>query len=906
VRYHCCEERRLAAVKAAGVLNGVEYVEVSDREAPTPALRQRTLYVRLLLPAAGLTTANVEISGGDRITSVGAEWVAPATSLPAGEDPSLVAGITDPATMMLVRTDSTGDHSFYTFRLVAPGSGTPPTGFDPLLAEVEFSFKVECDADFDCAPGHRCPVHEATSPPIDYTAKDYRSFRRLILDRMSLLAPGWTERTPADLGITLVEILAYLGDELSYRQDAAATEAYLETARRRTSLRRHARLVDHQVHDGANARVWATIQPSGDGAVVAASTALLTRVPGLPATMEPGDRDHREALAAGAETFETVEATTLYTSHAAFDFWTWGDVGCCLPVGATSATLVGHHPALKAGDVLILAEVAGAETGHAEDADPSHRTAVRLTHVVDATDPSGGLFADPPTGDAVDVTSIEWDEVDALTFPLCVGVEDLPGIAVARAFGNVVLADHGRTIAGEDLGVVPSPVLATVAAASEHCVDDVVEPVPVRYRPMLATTPLTHVTATPTTALAEGPTTAAVDTELAAATFGPALQTWLGARGVSFTAGAPVVRGGDDVWSVSDGTTVVSLLRDGGTLSIVGRRAPAASIRTSDARATTPAIELLGTTPSGTDTWRPRSDLLASAADSREFVVEVEHDESATLRFGDGVHGRRPEAGTGFVATYRVGNGTAGNIGPTALAHLVTTATDLVSVSNWLGATGGVEPEPADAIRRDAPEAYLVQQRAVTEADYAEVTERRTDVQRAAATFRWTGSWHTVFVTADRTGGGAVDDAFETTVRAHLEPFRMAGYDLEVDAPRFVALEVGLQVCVEPDHFRSHVEAAILDRLSSGIRRDGTIGLFHPDRFTFAQPVYLSAIVAEVQNIPGVQSVVADTFQRLRDDSTDAVGSGVLEMSRLEIARLDADPNFPERGVLTLDLGGGK
>ena len=134
----------------------------------------------------------------------------------------------------------------------------------------------------------------------------------------------------------------------------------------------------------------------------------------------------------------------------------------------------------------------------------------------------------------------------------------------------------------------------------------------------------------------------------------------------------------------------------------------------------------------------------------------------------------------------------------------------------------------------------------------------------------------------------------------------MAGYDLEVDVPRFVPLEIELSVCASPDHFRSHVEVAVLARLTSGVRADGTLGTFHPDRFTFAQPVYLSAIIAEVQNVPGVQSVTAIKFQRLRDDSTDAVDTGVLEMSRLEIARLDADPNYPERGLLTIDVGGGK
>ena len=78
----------------------------------------------------------------------------------------------------------------------------------------------------------------------------------------------------------------------------------------------------------------------------------------------------------------------------------------------------------------------------------------------------------------------------------------------------------------------------------------------------------------------------------------------------------------------------------------------------SDPRAARPAVELAGTL-FGTEPWLPRRDLLGSDGDAAELVVEVEHDGTAILRFGDGVHGRRPETGTVFEATYRVGNGAA-------------------------------------------------------------------------------------------------------------------------------------------------------------------------------------------------------------------------------------------------------
>ena len=46
----------------------------------------------------------------------------------------------------------------------------------------------------------------------------------------------------------------------------------------------------------------------------------------------------------------------------------------------------------------------------------------------------------------------------------------------------------------------------------------------------------------------------------------------------------------------------------------------------------------------------------------------------------------------------------------------------------------------------------------------------------------------------------------------------MAGYDLEVDAPRFVPLDVALHLCVKSDYFRSDVLKAVRDVLSSALR----------------------------------------------------------------------------------------
>jgi predicted phage baseplate assembly protein len=319
-----------------------------------------------------------------------------------------------------------------------------------------------------------------------------------------------------------------------------------------------------------------------------------------------------------------------------------------------------------------------------------------------------------------------------------------------------------------------------------------------------------------------------------------------------------------------------------------------------------PAITLTSTAGTDSAIWTARRDLLNSSDSATVFVAEIDNDGVATIRFGDDVHGQRPKPGTAFVARYRVGNGRAGNIGADSLAHIATNRREITAVRNPLPAQGGQAPESLEDVRQRAPVAYRVQERAVTPADYAAVTERHADVQRAAATFRWTGSWHTVFLTVDRSAGAALSKKFENDMCHHVERYRMAGHDIEVDAPQFVALEIDMHVCVASDHFRSDVLRELFEVLSNRDLPDGRRGLFHPDNVTFGQPVYLSAIYAGAHQVAGVESVEVRTFQRLGVPDNTALESGRLDIHRLEIARLDNDRNFPERGQLTISLGGGK
>lgn len=679
---------------------------------------------------------------------------------------------------------------------------------------MDFSFRVNCPSDFDCQTTNTCPTERPGEPEIDYLAKDYASFRRLILDRMAVTMPQWQEKSPADIGIVLAELLAYAGDQLSYYQDAAATEAYLGTARRRPSVRRHARLLDYPMHEGCNSRTWVFFEAAtGVSGVVPAGTTLLTAT-SSPGLIVPASQV-LAALSQGSQPFQTLSDLKIAPSLNRIDFYTWSDDQCCLPTGATSATLIdnGAGANLAVGDLLLFEEVLGPATGAAADADPNHRQIVRLTQVTPASDPLNGTA----------LVEIAWAAADALLFPLCLSavvvgtLQEVAGVSVAR--GNLVLADLGL-------------------AEPQETLPDLGDPLDL-YRPQLQNTGLTF----------------AVPHDAAQA-----------------------------------------------------RTLPASVALAQSAGQALPSITLL----QGSTVWTPQRDLLSSGPNATDFVVEMENDGTATLRFGDGVFGSQPPGG--MTAIYRTGNGSSGNVGAESIAQVVAAPAlpSLTAVRNPVAAVGGVDPESLDQVRRFAPVAFRTQERAVTESDYATVSLRQPEVKEARATLRWTGSWHTMFVTVDRVNGQPVDAPFRETVRDFLEQYRLAGYDLEIEAPVFVPLDIAFGVCVAPGYLRSAVEQALNDVFSTRLLPDGSKGFFYPGNFTFGQPVYLSRLVAAAMRVPGVSwvdtSAASPTFARFRrwgQPSHGELAAGEITMDRLEIAQLDNDPNLPENGRIAFVMEGG-
>jgi predicted phage baseplate assembly protein len=226
-------------------------------------------------------------------------------------------------------------------------------------------------------------------------------------------------------------------------------------------------------------------------------------------------------------------------------------------------------------------------------------------------------------------------------------------------------------------------------------------------------------------------------------------------------------------------------------------------------------------------------------------------------------------------------------------------------------ATGGTAPEPMAEAKLNAPHAWrfgpLALMRAITPEDYAAIAGRNPMLQRAAARFAWSGSWHEVEVALDPraafTHRGA---ALVAEAAAALEPFRRIGHELDPQLAIPVPIDLELEICIKPDYQRGQVRQALLHAFGNRALPGGGSGLFHPDRLSFGQPIYLSQLIAAAHNVPGVAHATITRLERQFEGPAGEIAAGKLALGPFEVAQLDNDPNYPDRGVLTIAMKGGR
>lgn len=450
-------DRRQLLLSPGAAWNGIDYVEVDPDQTHLRVHFLNTVKVSGTLPAASPVT----IAGGEVVTSVAVEAIDEATAWSADDDGRPVLALQVPAP---------GD--FSTYQLCLSSSVV-----DPFFSCAAFRFKVNCPSDLDCAtPDPACPPPGGEPVPISYLAKDFASFRAALSEFSTLRYPGWVERSEADIGMVLMEILAATADELSYYQDRVATESTLPAATQALSVLRHARLVDYEpappmvattvLQLDVAAGVHAIVDPLRFEAVGPGAT---------PISFEVGN-----GLAdplTGALNPINFPVDARYNREALAPYW-WDQSRQCLLAGATSFWLTGHGLGLYDGQNLLL------DTAGATSADPPVREVVVLAAPVD---PAHTETTDPVLG--IDLTLVNLSSPTARDHDL----------GITTIAGNLVPAVQGvRTTESFIIPVDPpaaqaagSPPPAIVRHGENFTPDDPV----LDYRWSLGSEPLAWVPA---------------------------------------------------------------------------------------------------------------------------------------------------------------------------------------------------------------------------------------------------------------------------------------------------------------------------------------------------------------------------------------------------------------------------
>jgi len=116
-------------------------------------------------------------------------------------------------------------------------------------------------------------------PTIDYTSRDYESLRDDLLRTLPFFCPEYTDMNPSDFGVVLMELLAYMGDNIHFYIDRMAEESFLPTAITRQSVVNLLKLIDYELRGKTAATVDVTFsidQALSDDLLIPKSTLLHT------------------------------------------------------------------------------------------------------------------------------------------------------------------------------------------------------------------------------------------------------------------------------------------------------------------------------------------------------------------------------------------------------------------------------------------------------------------------------------------------------------------------------------------------------------------------------------------------------------------------------------------------------
>ncbi|HLY02218.1 MAG TPA: putative baseplate assembly protein [Candidatus Cybelea sp.] len=270
----------------------------------------------------------------------------------------------------------------------------------------------------------------------------------------------------------------------------------------------------------------------------------------------------------------------------------------------------------------------------------------------------------------------------------------------------------------------------------------------------------------------------------------------------------------------------------------------------------------------------------------RGYVTRTDNSMNTSIMFGDGVHGSRLPTGVENVtAVYRAGIGSPGNVAADQITLLAARPLGVRSVTNPQPASGGVDPESVDQGRANVPLVTAALDRVVSLSDYEFVARTFAGVAKALA-MQFAGSPPLVHVTIAPGGDIAItsNSPLVTSLSAALVALGSQQVTIDVQPRSLLVLALSADVALSTGAQWEDVEPAI---------RATLLDQFGFDRRGLAQEIYLSEVIAAIQNVDGVSYVNVTVFDSVSDSSETGKVPGITALA--STPRPNVSPLPPRR-----------
>lgn len=289
----------------------------------------------------------------------------------------------------------------------------------------------------------------------------------------------------------------------------------------------------------------------------------------------------------------------------------------------------------------------------------------------------------------------------------------------------------------------------------------------------------------------------------------------------------------------------------------------------------------------------------SSASTSAVFTVDRE---SGRIRFGDGLHGARPGARQVIQARYDYGGGRQGMVGIGAITKAPSLPAGL-KVTNEIPTWGGDEAESVGEAEQRIPEYLRHRDRLISKADFEEIARSTpgVDLGRVVAL----PLFHPSLPDAPAAGVVTVmviprydaanpetpepDQLFLDTVCEYLDPRRVITTEVHVRGPEYVRIWVSIGINVLPGRDIAPVRESVKQAIRSFL--SPLVGGFEESGWPLQKSVDRLELWAVASRVDGIAKVKELLLTDDRGTAVDSVAMTGLDLPRLAgLAVQSGDP----------------